>query len=101
MIVPAGAAEAKPDAAAVGAQNASSGYRVSITNASATDAYPIASFTWLLVPSHLSDAGKGRVLKDLLTWIETNGQGEAESLAYAPLPKPIADKVLETIAKLH
>lgn len=84
-----------------GMQNLSSDYRVSITNAPGADAYPIASFTWLLAPLQSSDAAKARVLKDLLTWIETKGQSEAESLEYAPLPKPVVEKVLETISRLQ
>jgi phosphate transport system substrate-binding protein len=76
-------------------------YRVSITDAPGTNAYPISSFTWLLVPLKSSDAAKGRALKDLLGWIVTSGQSEAAALSYAPLPKPIAEKVLGTIASLR
>jgi len=76
-------------------------YRVSIVNAPGSDAYPISSFTWLLVPIRSASAAKGRVLKDLLSWIVTKGQGEAASLSYAPLPKDIADKVLTKIASLR
>lgn len=76
-------------------------YRVSITNAPGANAYPIASFTWLLVPARSSSAAKGRVLKELLTWTVTTGQGEAETLSYAPLPKSIAARVLETIGSLR
>lgn len=76
-------------------------YRVSITNAPGADAYPIASFTWLLVPLRSSNPAKGKALKELLTWIVTTGQGEAETLSYAPLPKSIAAKVLKTIASLR
>jgi phosphate transport system substrate-binding protein len=75
-------------------------YRISITNAPGKDAYPIASFTWLLVPLKSPDGAKGKVLKDLLTWIATSGQGEASALWYAPLPKSVADKVLQTIGSL-
>ena len=75
-------------------------YRVSITNPPGANAYPIASFTWLLVPLRPSSAAKGRVLKDLLTWILTKGQSEASALAYAPLPSQVADKVLVTVSKL-
>jgi len=76
-------------------------YRMSIVNAPGSGAYPISSFTWLLVPLRFTNAAKGRALKDLLSWIVTTGQGEAASLSYAPLPKPIADKVLATIAALR
>jgi phosphate transport system substrate-binding protein len=76
-------------------------YRVSIVNASGSDAYPISSLTWLLVPARSANAAKGKALKDLLRWIVTSGQGEAASLSYAPLPKPIVDKVLATITSLR
>jgi phosphate transport system substrate-binding protein len=76
-------------------------YRVSITNAPGANAYPIASFTWLLVPLRSSNPAKGKALKELLTWIVTTGQGEAETLSYAPLPKAVAAKVLKTIASLR
>jgi phosphate transport system substrate-binding protein len=88
-------------AAAAGMQSLPADYRVSITNAPGADAYPIASFTWLLAPLRIHDAAKARALKDLLLWIETQGQGEAESLDYAPLPKIVVERVLETISKLQ
>jgi phosphate transport system substrate-binding protein len=76
-------------------------YRVSITNAPGKEAYPISSFTWLLVPLKSPDAGKGRVIKDLLSWIVTSGEGEVSALSYAPLPKSVAAKVLNTIYSLQ
>ncbi len=76
-------------------------YRVSITNAPGAKAYPISSFTWLLVPAKFPDAAKGRVIKDLLNWIITAGENEAPSLNYAPLPKNVADKVLKTVYSLQ
>jgi phosphate transport system substrate-binding protein len=88
-------------AAAASAKELPEDYRVSITNAPGADAYPIASFTWLLIPARLSDPAKARLIKDLLTWIVTTGQAEAESLAYAPLPKTVSARVLGTIASLR
>jgi phosphate transport system substrate-binding protein len=76
-------------------------YRVSITNASGKHAYPISSFTWLLVPLHSPDPAKGKVLKDLLSWIIKSGESEAPALSYAPLPKNVAAKVLKTIYSLQ
>jgi len=76
-------------------------YRVSITNAPGKDAYPISSFTYLLIPVKSADAGKGKVLKDLLNWIITSGENEASSLSYAPLPKAVADKVIKTVYSLQ
>ena len=76
-------------------------YRVSITNAPGANAYPISSFTWLLIPVHSADPVKGKVLKDLLSWIVTSGESEVSSLSYAPLPKSVAEKVLKTIYSLQ
>jgi phosphate transport system substrate-binding protein len=76
-------------------------YRVSITNAPGANAYPISSFTYLLVPLKFPDPAKGKVIKDLLSWIITSGESEAASLSYAPLPKAVADKVLKTVYSLQ
>jgi phosphate transport system substrate-binding protein len=76
-------------------------YRVSITNAPGATAYPISSFTWLLVPVKFPDAAKGKVIKDLLSWIVNYGENEVEALSYAPLPKNVAEKVLKTIYSLQ
>ena len=76
-------------------------YRVSITDAPGAYAYPVCSFTWLLVPLKSPDAAKGRAIKDLLGWIVTSGQSEAPALSYAPLPKPVAERALATIASLR
>jgi phosphate transport system substrate-binding protein len=76
-------------------------YRVSITNAPGANSYPISSFTWLLVPLKSPDPAKGKVIKDLLSWIVNSGEGEAASLSYAPLPKSVAEKVLKTVYSLQ
>jgi phosphate transport system substrate-binding protein len=76
-------------------------YRVSITNAPGANTYPISSFTWLLVPLKSPDAAKGKVLKDLLSWIVNSGESEVQSLSYAPLPASVAEKVLKTIYSLQ
>ena len=76
-------------------------YRVSITNAPGANAYPISSFTWLLIPVHTTDPAKDKVLKDLLSWIVNSGESEVSALSYAPLPKAVAAKVLKTIYSLQ
>ncbi|MGA9671597.1 MAG: phosphate ABC transporter substrate-binding protein PstS [Terracidiphilus sp.] len=76
-------------------------YRVSITNAPGANAYPISSFTYLLIAVKAPDAAKGKVIKDMLSWIITSGEGEASSLSYAPLPKSVAEKVLKTVYSLE
>ena len=75
-------------------------FRVSITNAPGKNAYPIASFTYLLIPAHPADAGKERVIKDFLNWMLNQGEGQVATLDYAPLPSSVADKVRATVAKL-
>ena len=67
-------------------------FRVSITDPPGKEAYPIASFTWLLVPVHPADNNKGAILKQFLFWMLDNGQGMVESLSYAPLPKDVVAK---------
>ena len=76
-------------------------YRVSITNAPGAHAYPISSFTWLLVPIKSADPAKGKILKDMLSWIVRSGEGQVSSLSYAPLPPSVAEKVLKTVYSLR
>ena len=76
-------------------------YRVSITNAPGANAYPISSFTYLLIPVKASDPEKGKVIKDLLSWIVKSGESEVSSLSYAPLPQNVAEKVLKTVYSLQ
>jgi phosphate transport system substrate-binding protein len=72
-------------------------YRVSITNPPGKDAYPISSFTWLLIPQPYKDGSKGKIISDFLNWELDNGQAMASSLSYAPLPKEVSDKIRQTI----
>ena len=76
-------------------------FRVSITNAPGKGAYPIASFTWLLIPVQSKDAQRGKIIKDFLNWMVDNGQNMATQLSYAPLPKEVAGKVKTTIAQVR
>src|SRR5215467_3394430 len=75
-------------------------FRVSITNAPGKDAYPISSFTWLLVPVEWKDATKQKAFVDFLNWMVDKGQGMTEALAYAPLPKAVAQKVKARIKEI-
>jgi phosphate transport system substrate-binding protein len=87
-------------ASAAGVKNMPADYRISITNAPGADAYPISSFTYLLIPAHPTDAAKEKVLKDMLSWIVKSGESEAPALSYAPLPSNVAEKVIKTIYAL-
>ena len=76
-------------------------FRVSITNAPGKDAYPIASFTWLLIPSQSKDAAKGKIINDFLNWMVDDGQKMTADLTYAPLPPNVASKVKDTIKQVR
>jgi len=88
-------------AAAGAAKNMPADYRVSITNAPGADSYPISSFTWLLIPIQSADPAKGKALHDFLEWMLDKGESEAAGMTYAPLPKPVADRVRQTINQIH
>jgi phosphate transport system substrate-binding protein len=77
-------------AAGVGAKlSANTDFRISIVNAPGTGAYPISSFTWLLVPRSIPSAKKQKQLTDFLRWYLTKGEASAASLDYAPLPQSL------------
>jgi phosphate transport system substrate-binding protein len=88
-------------AAAASAPKMPPDFRVSITNPPGKDAYPISSFTWLLIPAQSKDAAKGKILSDLLNWIVTDGQKMTADLAYAPLPASVAAKVKDEIKQVR
>jgi phosphate transport system substrate-binding protein len=88
-------------AAAASAPKMPADFRVSITNAPGKDAYPISSFTWLLIPVQSKDPAKGKILNDLLNWIMDNGQKMASQLTYAPLPDSVVAKVKVAIKQVH
>jgi len=88
-------------AGAMRAMNPSTDFRVSITNPDGEKAYPIASFTWLLLRKDYDDAAKAGALVKFVWWAETEGQTKTEPLGYAPLPKqlrPWIEARLKTIS---
>jgi phosphate transport system substrate-binding protein len=87
-------------AAAAAAANMPPDFRVSITNPPGKDAYPIASFTWLLLYEAPDDKAQGKVMVDFMKWALTDGQKFAKELGYAPLPKAIVDMELKALAKV-
>jgi phosphate transport system substrate-binding protein len=87
-------------AAAASAPKMPADFRVSITNAPGKDAYPISSFTWLLIPQQSKDAAKGKILADFLNWMVTDGQKMTAALSYAPLPDGVVQKVKEAIKQV-
>jgi len=86
------------DAAAGAASEMQNDVRISITNPPGKDAYPICSFTYLLIPDHIADAAKGQAIKDFLHWMLTDGQGMVESLDYGQLPDAVKTIDMEHIA---
>jgi phosphate transport system substrate-binding protein len=88
-------------AAAASVKSMPADFRVSITNAPSKDAYPIASFTWLLIPAQSKDAAKGKIIADFLNWMVDDGQKMTASLTYAPLPGNVAEKVKAEIKQVR
>src|SRR5258708_4178206 len=87
-------------AAAASVKDMPDDFRVSITNAPGKDAYPISSFTWLLVPAEWSDATKEKAFVDFLTFMVDKGQTMTAALQYAPLPTNVAAKVKARIKEI-
>ena len=88
-------------AAAASSPKIPADFRVSITNAPGKDAYPISSFTYLLIPTQSKDAAKGKILSDFLNWMVNEGQKMTTPLSYAALPDNVAAKVKEAIKQVH
>jgi phosphate transport system substrate-binding protein len=86
----AGAAASMPD-----------DFRVSITNAPGEEAYPVASFTWLLLREDSGDPVRSRQLVDFLRWALTEGQATARALNYAPLPPAVAERAVASLARVR
>jgi phosphate transport system substrate-binding protein len=76
-------------------------FRVSITDSPAKTAYPVTSFTWLLVPEEIKDKQKEKVITDFLKWMLGPGQKMTEALDFAQLPAPVVAKELKAVAKVH
>jgi phosphate transport system substrate-binding protein len=88
-------------AAAAGAAASMPGdFRVSITNAPGADAYPISSFTWLLLYEDPQDKGQARQMQEFLRWALTDGQKMAPELGYARLPQAVVDMELKALEQL-
>jgi len=88
-------------AAAAAAVSMPDDFRVSITNPPGKAAYPIASFTWLLIPAKIDDASKRDAIKGFLNWMLVDGQQFCEPLAYSKLPKEVIAKEKKAIAMVQ
>jgi len=88
-------------AAAAAAKAMPDDFRVSITDAPGKNAYPISSFTWLLIPQKFQDTGKRDAIKGFLTWMLNEGQNSVEALTYAKLPKEVVEKEKKAISNIQ
>lgn len=87
-------------AAAAGAKMSGDDFRVSITNAPGKDAYPISSFTYLLIPKQWKDSTKEKAVVDFLNWMLEHGQGMVTQLNYSPLPDAVKQKEMDAIKEI-
>ncbi|HZD03833.1 MAG TPA: phosphate ABC transporter substrate-binding protein PstS [Longimicrobiales bacterium] len=76
-------------------------FRVSIVNAPGEEAYPISSFTWLLVHREMQDADVARKLVDFIRWALTAGEDEVAALDYAPLPPNMVELEMEQLEAIE
>jgi phosphate transport system substrate-binding protein len=88
-------------AAAGAAANMPADFRVSITNAPGEEAYPIASFTWLLFLENPQDKTQARIMAEFARWALTDGQKYARDLGYAPLPQTVVDMELKALEQIR
>jgi phosphate transport system substrate-binding protein len=80
---------------------ATTDYRISIVNPQGKGAYPISSFTWILIYQNQKDAAKGKQLIDFLRWAYQNGESVADSLDYAPLPKSMITNLEQRLSTVQ
>jgi len=76
-------------------------FRVSITNADGDAAYPIASFTWILLYENNDDHARAQAMVDFMKWALTEGQKQTGALGYAPLPQAVVDKEMVALGRIH
>ena len=88
-------------AAAAAAAKMPADFRVSITNAEGKGAYPISSFTWLLLYENPKDKAQSRMMVDFMKWALADGQKYAAELGYAPLPPEVVKLELAALAKIR
>ncbi len=97
FVAPSADAATAAAESAVGKLPPNTDYRVSIVNSPGASAYPIISFTWLLVPTKPVNATKGKKLADFLRWALNEGQKDAAALDYAPLPASLVSRLMPRI----
>lgn len=93
--------ESVTNAASAYADELQKDIRVSITNPTGKDAYPVSTFTYLLVPSVIQDPAKRDAVTGFLHWMLTDGQKSVAALSYAPLPQPVIDMEMKQISDIQ
>jgi len=88
-------------AAAAASKEMPDDFRVSITNVKGKGAYPISTFTWLLIPAKFSDNAKRDAIKGFVAWMLADGQNFAEALSYARLPNEVVAKEKKALANIQ
>ena len=78
-----------------------SDFRVSITNPTGEGAYPIASFTWILLYEQPDDVRQSAALVEFMRWALTHGQQFASALGYSPLPDSIVEQEMQVLARIR
>jgi phosphate transport system substrate-binding protein len=92
--------ESTTAAAAAAAGQMPADFRVSITNPPGDNAYPVSSFTWILLFENPQDKAQGKTMVDFMRWALTDGQKFATDLGYAPIPKNVVDLELKALEKI-
>ncbi len=93
--------ESTSEAAAGAAKTMPADYRVALVDAPGNGSYPICGFTWLLVYKDQKDQAKGKALVSFLKWAMHDGQKMNAPLLYAPIPKPVVEKVDATLKQIR
>lgn len=101
FVTPSPAGMTAAAAAVASSLPANTDYRLTIVNASGADAYPITSFTWLLVYQNQTDSVKSRKLTDFMRWALTEGEKQAAALDYAPLPATMAERLVARLDSIR
>jgi len=73
----------------------------SVTASSGKISYPIASYTWLLLPEQIKDHNRQAALVELLHWMLTAGQKSCSALGYVPLPTGVANAAIQSVDRIH
>ncbi len=88
-------------AATASAKDMPDDFRASITNAPTVAAYPISSFSWLLIPARIEDRTKRQAIIDFVRWVLADGQKLAAGLDYSPLPRDVAGRAGKALDRIQ